>query len=356
MIESEYRKADGINYSLLKQVADSPYSIINKKDISNLPSVKQGNLLDTRMEGLDLFDENYVYFDGEIPTATTLKLANAVIASAKTMGITPDTSFVLSLIEEVNSSDCDPTEKYWAATKTTGTGDKEVTQESKFLMKFDDALFWKYVNFHFDHPEKLMITKEIYDNVNDAHDLLKTHEFTTGIFDRELIFQKDIYFTMKLAYRSEVEEDKDEILEVDFKILPDMITIDHEAKIIYPYDFKFLNGASPHKFWSYFFQKKYYIQSSLYSMGVKRWAAENYPEYKSYPYQFLVVGDKNLSYPLIFNPINFITLGFEGFDRNGINHPGIKQLVKDYDWHLENNLWEHTRELYESKGVINLRM
>lgn len=350
---TNYRQAEGINYSLLKNIAENPFSVMNKPDLDDIMSVKQGNLLDARMEGEDLFATKYAFFDGVIPTATTLVLADEVINQHLKSKTRPTNEDILVTIDRINASDIE--DKVWSNIKTTGIGAKEVTKDSKLIGKFDIPLFWDYVNFNLDNTDKLIIDRETFDNVNTAHDLLKTHEFTSHIFDRKQIYQEAIFFTLNLVYGN-AEAQTEEKVEVDFKILPDMITLDEDKKIIYPYDFKFLNKAGPRKFWTYFFQKYYYIQSSLYTMGVKDWAAKHYPDYKVFPYQFLVVGDKDLSVPLTFNPINFITLGFEGFDRNGISYPGIKQLVQDYEWHLETGMWKHKRDLYESKGVINLML
>lgn len=325
MTEQEYRKVDAINYSLLKDVATNPKNILDRKDISDSPSVKQGDLLDIRMQGQELFDKKYAYFDGEVPTATLLTLAEKTIEYFKPTPEDLNIDTVISICDANN---------LWKTFRT-----------ETVIKKFDNKVFWDYVNFYLNNQDKLMITKQIYENVEQAHDTITQHEFTTHIFDRELLYQQDIYFDFQL------EKDKSE----KCKILPDLITFDHENKVIYPYDFKFMNGKSVHGFESKFFNMYYYIQSSLYTYGIRKWAKENYPDYNVMIYQFIVISDTNLTYPLIFNPYHYISLGIEGFSINNRQYPGIKQLINDYNWHLENNLWEHRREIYENNGIIEIR-
>lgn len=324
-----YRDVNAIHYSLLKNIAEDPSRVLDKKDISNYPSVKQGDLFDIRMEGKELFDDKYAYFDGKIPTAGTLKLAALVIDQVKGTNTKLTNDYVLSVAKE-NS--------IWEY------------KDETIINKFDTSLFWDYVNFNVNNYDKLLIDKLTYENVEKAHDLVKTHEWTTHIFDRKQLPQEPIYFKMDLVY------DESKKVTQKFKILPDLITFDEKRKIIYPYDYKFLSGATPKKFFVYFFTKYYYIQAGMYSVGIKKWATKNYPDYKVYPYQFIVVGDKDLSYPLTFNSIDFTALAWEGFESGNRQYPGIKQLCDDYEWHLENNLWQHTRDVYENNGVIRLKL
>ena len=324
MEENNYREVDAINYSLLKNVATNPKEIIDKKDISDNPSVKQGDLLDIRMQGEEMFAEKYAYFSGEIPTATLLKLAEKTIGYCKQENIELSHDLVLQICRANN---------FWGTFK-----------DDTVISKFNNDVFWNYVKFNINNYGKLIIDSTLYNNVETAADTIKTHEFTTEIFDREHVYQKDIYFEFK------IKENKKE----KFKILPDIITFDHKNKIIFPYDFKFMSGKSVYGFVFKFFIMYYYIQAALYTQGIKIWAKENYPDYNVFAYQFIVISDTNLSLPLIFNPINYLSLGFKGFKKNDKDYPGIIQLVDDYHWHLENNLWEHRREIYENKGKIKI--
>ena len=344
MTEREYRAYPAINYSTLKNIAKNPKQIISKFNISDYPSVKQGNLLDLKFQGEDAFKDVYAYFDGEVPTASALILADKLIHHCITIGEKPSNDLAIQII---NSNDL------WASTKDTikvtkKNGTEIVTsREDKLLCKFDDACFWNYVQFKIDTQDKILIDKETFYNVETAYNTILNHNFTKEIFKRKQIYQEAIIFDFKF---------KDDNLDINekCKILPDVITIDEKSKIIYPFDFKFMSGRSAYSFPMLFLTMYYYLQSSLYSYGIKKWAQQHYPDYHVYHYQFIVISDKNLSYPLVYNPFNYIALGLQGFEKNGKDYPGIVTLIEDYKWHKENDLWDFKRDVYENNGIIKL--
>jgi hypothetical protein len=45
---------------------------------------------------------------------------------------------------------------------------------------------------------------------------------------------------------------------------------------------------------------------------------------------------------------------YEGFEYKGRQYPGVKQLIGDLKWALENDKWNISRENYLSNGVVKL--
>lgn len=328
MTKEDYIKTDAISYSTLRKIATDPKEVIEKKDIKDFPSVKRGDLLDILMEDPELFHKKYVYFDGEIPTNTLLSLADSTIKYGYTVGKTAkevSNEDVLDIIKE---------KKYWASTK----------KEDLLLKKFNNDLFWNYVDFKLKNDDKLIIDKNIYNQVEEAKKTFLTHIWTREIFERDLIYQQ--YIVVKIPHKGKT---------IKVKIAPDLLSIDHENKIIYSFDFKFLSGTSAKTFKSKNFIPKFlYLQSTLYSIALKIWAKEHYPDYRVPTYNFLVISDTNLSYPLIYDSFQYHQKGITGFDYYGRDYPGLTQLIEDYYWHRENDVWEHKRHLYDNNGVIML--
>lgn len=336
MTEKEYRAAEGIHYSLLKKVAEYPKGIIKPHDISDYPSVKQGKVFDLYMEGENPFDKDeYVFFEGETPTASLKALADATIALSLEMGgILPSKESILKLSESVEYQG---KQGLWSTTKDT----------EKRLAKFDGPKFWDYVNFMVENDGKTIINEEIYNNAIAAREGLMLGEFTKDVFERRKIFQEPIIFDYKFTYDGKEHT-------VKCKVLPDMITFDDEKKIIYAYDFKFISGRSVYALEEYFYTKYYYLQASLYTQGLKAWAKEKYPEYAVFPYQFMAISDVNPTYGIKFDPTSKITLGLLGFDHNNTFYPGVNQLICDYHWHLENDKWDHRKIIYDNNGKVLL--
>ncbi|HSH50366.1 MAG TPA: hypothetical protein VK982_01440 [Bacteroidales bacterium] len=329
-VEKDYRKNPALNYSLLKQVADNPSQIQDKKDISEYPSVKRGDILDMMFEDKEAVFKKYQYFDGEIPTAMSLQAADKMIEYCKVIGEAPSAKLGLEIAREND---------LWKTSK-----------DDTILKKFDDN-FFSYVNFYLD-TDKIIVTKDILDDVEEAYNSILTHEHTKEIFDftkRKVIYQQPIYTTYKYEKDGKLKEEK-------IKVLVDIISIDEDRKIIYPYDTKFLTDYSVFSFPKRFLQMYYYIQSGLYTYAINKWAKENYPDYKVVNYNFIAISTKNLSLPIVFDAFDYTIPSRIGFEINGRHYPGINQLIEDYRWHEENDLWSYRRELYENKGVIKLKL
>lgn len=324
----DYREAEGINYSLLKKVATNPKSIIEPVDISDKPSVKRGDLLDILLAEPAKFEEKYACFQGEVPTRSTLVLADATVNYIITNQLKEiDVETVLKIVKA---------NKLWASTK----------DPKKLEAKFNYQDFWDYVKFRVVNQNKLFIDKETYEMMQTCHKTILEHEFTFEIFDegsRELLFQVPIFTTLDANKK-----------EYKVKALADVISIDHENKIIYPYDFKFLEKYSASGFPRRFLEMYYYIQAGLYTHCIKQWAKENYPDYNVLHYRFIVISDKNIHLPIKFDTYPMITKSFVGFEYEGKHYPGIYQLLEDLDWHKAENLWNYTRELYENKGELQI--
>ena len=346
---SEYRKHPAINYSLLKSVAKNPYEIKHKQDISEYPSVKRGDILDMYFEDPTLIVKKYKYYEGDIPSATLLELAEAVIDYCKKEEVEKPYSDLI--IEIIDAND------YWSNLKDTYKETKKYGKEliksrnAKLIEKFDQKEFWDYVNFQLDN-KRIIVEREIINDVVAAENTIKNHPHTKAIFDtskREVIYQQEIYEMYEYA-------EGDKLIKKEIKVLLDLLSIDHEKKIIYPYDFKFLTGYSVFKFSQRFLEMYYYIQSGLYTYAINKWVKKNYPDYRVVNYNFIVISNKNLKLPLIFDSFDYIKPALYGFEKNGRHYPGINQLMSDLEWHKENDLWEHRREIYENNGVVKLKL
>ena len=59
--------------------------------------------------------------------------------------------------------------------------------------------------------------------------------------------------------------------------------------------------------------------------------------------------------PLLY-PMNEIHLhkAIEGYTHRDKYYPGVKEIVKDLTWAVENDIWNISRENYINKGVAKL--
>jgi hypothetical protein len=46
---------------------------------------------------------------------------------------------------------------------------------------------------------------------------------------------------------------------------------------------------------------------------------------------------------------------FTGFEHKGRKYPGVKQIIEDLKWAIENNVWNISKENYLNNGLVNLK-
>jgi hypothetical protein len=50
-----------------------------------------------------------------------------------------------------------------------------------------------------------------------------------------------------------------------------------------------------------------------------------------------------------------MTNAYEGFTHKGRFYPGVKQLIEDLKWAIDNNVWNISRENYLNHGSVNVK-
>jgi hypothetical protein len=146
-----------------------------------------------------------------------------------------------------------------------------------------------------------------------------------------------------------------EIFGHKFKSMMDKVVVDHEEKTVQVYDLKCT--WSVENFYSeYYLYRRAYIQGYLYHQGITSWAfLMGYSDYTILFPQFIVCDSTNYANPLIYAMSNAnMQDAYAGFEYKGRQYPGVKQLIEDLKWALENDKWNISRENYLSNGIVKL--
>lgn len=143
-----------------------------------------------------------------------------------------------------------------------------------------------------------------------------------------------------------------------FKSMLDKVIIDHNERKIWIYDLKCV-WAVEGFYEEYYLYRRAYIQAYLYHQAVKSLTIDSQSELYGYEVQyprFIVCDSTNYYSPLIYTT-SFMDLkdAYEGFDHKGRTYPGVKQIIQDLKWALENGVWNISRENYINNGVVNLK-
>jgi len=305
--ESEYRGLKLPSYSLLKRVDESgPWALKYSKKFDS-EAVDFGSLLDCKLITAHEFDNKF-YFDAtEKPTAQLLELANEILKIQDNGdSYANDNIGVLAVADNLN---------LFGSTK----------EISKRIAKFDNELFWNYLDISRKSAGKTIFTPDTLTECNEAELIIKTHYNTSWLFTPS----SDIEVLTQVMIVTEVNG-------VQVKVMLDLVVINNLTKTITPYDLK---ATEMHQlaFKHHFVKMGYYLQGSLYKEALSNWAIEIYPEYTLYDFKFIVWSRSDKT-PFIWNMgVEWHKKGLNGFNNvYGEREKGVYELLDDYIFYSQN--------------------
>jgi len=142
-----------------------------------------------------------------------------------------------------------------------------------------------------------------------------------------------------------------------FKSMIDKIIVDHHERTIDIYDLKCTWNVE-NFYEEYYLYRRSYIQAYLYFQAVKFLtlkASHSYYGYTvNYP-KFIVCDSGNYNNPLIYEMSTVEMLKAQnGFEYKGRTYPGVVGLIESLKWAVDNNLWNISKENYDSNGIVQL--
>lgn len=200
--------------------------------------------------------------------------------------------------------------------------------------------------------DKIIVTTEDFLKASACSTALLNNKFTKDFLSHYIVGNKEKIYQL---------EDTFEILDngfpLTFKVKLDLVIIDHDNKTIQPLDIK-TTSSSPYAFTKSMYSYRYDIQGALYSHYIKHVfkARKGLEDYKVLDFKYIVVNVDYPKNPLIWKlSYNDNRAAFAG-KLAGYNRAGIWELINDLHWHLENDLWDYSREVYENNGIVETRM
>lgn len=140
-----------------------------------------------------------------------------------------------------------------------------------------------------------------------------------------------------------------------FKSMIDKVVILHDKKLIEPYDLK-CTWSVENFYEEYYLYRRAYIQAYVYDVAVREYRDTLFPDYEIAPLKFIVCDSTNYYSPLIYClSQEDLKEAWEGFEHKGRVYPGVKEIVENLEWALDNNIWNISKENYERGGLVNLK-
>ena len=312
--EEEYREYPAYSYSALARFNREGFSKLDKLyDKIESPSLTFGSIVDTLLtEGEESFQRKYEILElpniSDTLVSITKELFNTYNDIYKSLSNIPD-----DIIASVGAS-----YGYYSNSKFKSYRVKRIKEECS-----------EYYSLLYLSNNKVLIDTQSYKDAIECVQELRTNPFT------EMYFKKDNpYESFNRYYQLKFKADYEGI---PLKCMADLITVNHDNKVITPCDLK-TTSKNEWDFSKSFIDWGYWIQSQLYWYIIRE-NLNNHPIYKDYVldyYKFIVINRYNRT-PIVWEyPDTIKTDKLIYGKSNQIVCENWRTLVKQLDYYLKN--------------------
>lgn len=303
-----YRAHPAINYSKLSALDKHPSKINEEKDFSD--GLRNGDILDILCFDPDKFEKKYYVSDqNSLPT----EIIQAIIKE------TPSTS----------------DEDLIATARNLEFGASN-WKDDTILNKIKSNGGQEYIDTIISARGRHIVSLTDYTMLYEARNTLFNHSFTKDLFEKS---------DYQVPYLGQVKDLDNNLVKA--KCLLDIRQ--DKGDYILITDLKY--SSSPlNMFPGEYIRWKYYLQASLYSDIVED--VEKKPVF----FQFVIFSSVD-KLPLVYTVTELSKESgrFGAYKKsNGYFIKGYKQLIKEYNWHINTGKFDYPYEVYENNGKIEL--
>lgn len=293
-----------------------------------------GRMVETLLMEPDLFDERF-HLSTCISTPTGLMLDFIEALYKHTVAATSEDGTVTRSFEDLA---------------------KDAYVDSGFKIKLDAVLnkfigseaeiYYKEIREVRSRNLTVVTTKEV-ENAEKIVNELRTNPVTADIVN----LTSDSYFSVY----NQLQIEGYQVGGHTFKSMIDKVIVNHKDRIVSVYDLK-CTWSVENFYEEYYLYRRAYIQGYLYYWAVRQHFAELGAEgYLFENPKFIVCDSTNYMNPLIYEmSVTAFDNAEKGFEHKGKKYPGVKQLINDLKWALENDKWNISRENYIASGIVNI--
>jgi hypothetical protein len=336
--ESEYRAVDMNSSSSLKDFSLDRKKYFRKHvknekvEEKDSGAATMGRLVETLLMEPELFDERF-YMSSLVSAPTGLMLEFVEALYRITMEATDEEGNVKMNFEYISR----------AAYAASG-----------FKIKYD-AVIGKFVGsdaeLYYNELRQVrakglsVVTTEDVTNAERIVEELRVNSFTADIVNKVTSARWEVF--------NQFQIEGYEIDGMKLKSMIDKLIIDHEKKQVHIYDLKCV-WAVENFYTEYYLYRRAYIQAFLYHRAIM--SMEEFEGYEVLPPKFIVCDSSNYYSPLIYKlTVKDLDEAYEGFEYKGREYPGVKTIIEELKWALENDIWNVSMTNFLNRGVVFLK-
>jgi len=295
-----------------------------------------GRIVETLLMEPEEFDKRFFMSScAEAPSALMLAFVNALYKHTK--DATAEDGTVTRSFEELS---------------------RDAYVDSGFKIKYD-AVITKFVGsdaeVYYNEMRTVksnnltVVTAEDVNNAEKIVEELRNNPITSKIVN--LVSSK------RYSVYNQLQVENYEVNGHTFKSMMDKVIVDHEQQTIQVYDLK-CTWSVENFLEEYYLYRRAYIQAYLYF-----WASTHFREtneeltgYQILPPKFIVCDSTNYYNPLIYTlEYDDLDSAYVGFTHKNREYKGVRSIIADLKWALENNVWNLSRENFENNGLVKIR-
>lgn len=272
---------------------------------------------------------------------------------------TAPTGLMLAFVDALYVHTSNATDEEGKITRSFEDIAKDAYSDSGFKIKFD-AVLAKFQGSDaeiFYNEMRIVrgkgLTVVTTDDVTNAEKIvteLRNNPYTAGIVN--------LVNSMRWQVFNQFQVEGYEIDGMKFKSMMDKVVVDHDEKTIQVYDLKCV-WAVENFYEEYYLYRRAYIQAFLYHRALLN-MEDAFPfdhnDYEILYPKFIVCDSTNYLSPLVYTlDDDDMEDAYYGFAHKHRQYPGVKEIIADLKWAIENDRWNISRKNHISEGRVKLR-
>jgi hypothetical protein len=350
--EQQYRKIKGrMSYSLLKLYATNRTKFYKEVVCGEVTEKDQtlstivGDMVHTLLADQGEFDNKYVIAQAMVPNGQMLELCDALykrtVKSLDSDGVQKE-KFEVLFTEAVNSVKYDYN---MAEVKFKGKNLEKIVEMFSSADK-DGCIPELYYKEKLANTGKTVVTESTIMTAEKVVEQLKTHPYTREIINLKTGNGVEVFNEVVILY---------EIDGVEYQSMVDKLVIDHNDKMIIPWDYKCTWMVEEN--WEYNYLKNmYYLQVGIYDEAIQQFIIEhNLEGYKVCPMNYIAADVTGNAAPVIYRlSEQDVEMAKKGFKVRGKQYLGVEELQDQLLWSNTTGNWTTTKSIHEANGVCEL--